>query len=206
MAEKKSRAGCISHSFRLATLPILKGFPGGTSGKEPACQAQAWFLGWENPLEEGTATHSSILAWRIPQTEEPCRLLSIGSQRVGQNWSNLTHTPYVHLILSSFFLKIKAKLPNIFRYFTQAHIMAFQKNSLLLFGSEMSLLLYLWLLLSPFSSWIFFRNKLDLFHLLSPGPRFFFLTIILILALSSTLWSESESRSVVSNSLPPHGL
>ena len=28
------------------------------------------FLGWENPLEEGTATHSSILAWRIPQTEE----------------------------------------------------------------------------------------------------------------------------------------
>ena len=78
VAEKKSRAGCISHSFRLATLPILKGFPGGTSGKEPACQAQAWFLGWENPLEEGTATHSSILAWRIPQTEEPCRLQSIG--------------------------------------------------------------------------------------------------------------------------------
>ena len=31
-------------------------------------------LGWEDPLEEGTATYSSILAWRTPQTEEPCRL------------------------------------------------------------------------------------------------------------------------------------
>ena len=39
-------------------------------------------LGQEDPLEEGTATHSSILAWRIPWTEEPGRLQSIGSQRV----------------------------------------------------------------------------------------------------------------------------
>jgi len=39
-------------------------------------------LGWENPLEEGVATHSSILVWRIPRTEEPDGLQSIGSQRV----------------------------------------------------------------------------------------------------------------------------
>ena len=39
-------------------------------------------LGWENPLEKGMAT-SSFLAWRIPWTEEPGRLQSIGSQRVG---------------------------------------------------------------------------------------------------------------------------
>ena len=207
MLEKKSRAGWISHSFHLATLAILRGFPGGTTGKEPACQARARFLGSENPLEEGTATHSSILAWRIPWTEEPGGLPSIGLQRVGQNWSYLTHTPsYVHLILSSFFLKIKAKLPKIFRYFTQAHTMAFPKNSFLFFGSEMSLLSYLWSLLSPFSSWIFFRNKLDLFHLLSPTPHFFFLITILVLALCSPLWSESESCSVVSNSSQPHGL
>ena len=45
----------------------------------------------EDPLEEGTATHSSILAWRILKTEEPGRLHSIGSQRVGHNWSNLAH-------------------------------------------------------------------------------------------------------------------
>ena len=38
---------------------------------------------WEDPLEEGMATHSSILAWEIPWTEEPGRLPSMGSQRVG---------------------------------------------------------------------------------------------------------------------------
>ena len=43
------------------------------------------FLGWEDPLEESMATHSSILAWRIPWTEEPGRLQSMGSQRVGHD-------------------------------------------------------------------------------------------------------------------------
>ena len=42
-------------------------------------------LGWEDPLEKETATHSSTLAWRIPWREEPCRLQSMGSQRLGQN-------------------------------------------------------------------------------------------------------------------------
>ena len=40
------------------------------------------FLGWEDPLEEGMVTHSSILAWRIPQTEEPGGLQSMELQRV----------------------------------------------------------------------------------------------------------------------------
>ena len=40
------------------------------------------FLGQEDPLEKGMATHSSILAWKIPWTEEPGRILSMGSQRV----------------------------------------------------------------------------------------------------------------------------
>ena len=39
-------------------------------------------LGWEDPLEEGMVTHSSILAWRIPWTEEPGGIQSMGSQRV----------------------------------------------------------------------------------------------------------------------------
>ena len=39
-------------------------------------------LSWEDPLEEGMATHSSVLAWRIPWTEKPGRLQSIGSHRV----------------------------------------------------------------------------------------------------------------------------
>ena len=42
-------------------------------------------LGREDPLEKGMATHSSILAWRIPWAEEPCGLQSMGSQRVGHN-------------------------------------------------------------------------------------------------------------------------
>ena len=42
-------------------------------------------LGWEDPLEEGVATHSSILAWRIPWTEEAGLLQSMGSQRVGHS-------------------------------------------------------------------------------------------------------------------------
>ena len=42
-------------------------------------------LGWEDPLEEGVATHSSILAWRIPWTEEPGGLQSMGSHRVGHD-------------------------------------------------------------------------------------------------------------------------
>ena len=42
-----------------------------------------WSLGWEDPLEEEMATHSSILGWRIPWTEEPGGQQSMGSQRVG---------------------------------------------------------------------------------------------------------------------------
>ena len=42
-------------------------------------------LGWEVSLEEGVAIHSSILAWRIPQTEKPGRLQSMGSQRAGHS-------------------------------------------------------------------------------------------------------------------------
>ena len=44
-------------------------------------------LGWEDPLEKEMATHSSILAWRIPWTEEPGGLQSTGLQRVGHDWA-----------------------------------------------------------------------------------------------------------------------
>ena len=61
----------FTHSLR-----HLRGFPSGASGKEPACQGRRhkrWVrsLGQEDPLEEGMATHSRILVWRIPWTEEP---------------------------------------------------------------------------------------------------------------------------------------
>ena len=48
---------------------------------------ETWFrsLGWEDPLEKEMATHSSTLAWKIPFTEEPSRLQSMGLQRVGRD-------------------------------------------------------------------------------------------------------------------------
>ena len=48
-----------------------------------------WSLGQEDPLEKGLATHSSILAWRIPWTEKPSRLQSMRSQRVRHDWATL---------------------------------------------------------------------------------------------------------------------
>ena len=48
-------------------------------------ETQVRSLGWEDPLEKEMATHSSPLAWKIPWTEEPGRLQTMGSQRVGQD-------------------------------------------------------------------------------------------------------------------------
>ena len=63
------------------------GFPHGSDGKESACNARDWlqYLGREDPLEKDIVTHVSILAWRIPWTEEPGRLQFMGSQRVGHD-------------------------------------------------------------------------------------------------------------------------
>ena len=63
-------------------------------------------LGQEDPLEKDMATHSSTLAWRIPWTEEPGRLQSMGSQRVGHDWAtslslsffHTHHITYIHII------------------------------------------------------------------------------------------------------------
>ena len=49
-------------------------------------ETQVLSLGWEDPLGKGMAAHSSILAWRIPWTEKPGGVQSMGSQRVGHNW------------------------------------------------------------------------------------------------------------------------
>ena len=62
-------------------------FPGTLSDKEPTCQCrrhdtQVQSLGWEDPLEEGVANHSCILAWRIPWTEEPGGLQFMGHKEL----------------------------------------------------------------------------------------------------------------------------
>ena len=60
---------------------VVKNPPTDAGGME----MQVHSLDWEDPLEEDMATHSSILAWRIPWTEEPSRLQSVGMQRVGRD-------------------------------------------------------------------------------------------------------------------------
>ena len=63
------------------------GFPDGSLVKNLPAVKEIWVqsLGGEDPLEKGMATHSSILAWRIPWTGEPGGLQSMRSQRVGHN-------------------------------------------------------------------------------------------------------------------------
>ena len=67
------------------------GFPGSSASKESPCNAgdPSLMPGLGNTLETGTGTHSSVLAWRIPQTEEPGGLQSMGLQRVGRDCSDL---------------------------------------------------------------------------------------------------------------------
>ena len=77
---------CLSTEGESDTSPwasqvALKNFPANAGDTTDWVQS----LGEEDPLEEGMATDSSILAWRIPWTEEPGRLQSIGSQRVRLN-------------------------------------------------------------------------------------------------------------------------
>ena len=80
-----------------ALLYMILGFPGGTSDKEHTCQCRRRKrhrlnpFGQECPLEDGMATHSGILAWRIPWTEKSDGLQSIGLQTVGHDGSDLAH-------------------------------------------------------------------------------------------------------------------
>ena len=77
-------------------LFCLQGFPVDTAAKNPPAVQETWVLplGQEDPLEKKTATHFSILAWRIPWTEKPGRLQSRGSQRVGHDCRDQAHSVY----------------------------------------------------------------------------------------------------------------
>ena len=76
--DQKYLGKTISESSKKQNLNFLfarASLPGGTDGKESQMAMQeTWVqsLGWENPLEKEMATHSSLIAWRIPWTEEPC--------------------------------------------------------------------------------------------------------------------------------------
>ena len=72
-----------------------RGFPGGSDGKDSAAvqETQAQSLSREDLLEKGVATHSNILTWRIPWTEEPGALQSMGSGRVRNEGATNTVFP-----------------------------------------------------------------------------------------------------------------
>ena len=77
-------------------------------------------LGWEDPLEKEMAIHSSTIAWKIPWTVEPGRLQSMGSQRVGHDWSDFTSSrhfsfPYQCGIIRDQYQKIFENSPHVFK-------------------------------------------------------------------------------------------
>ena len=57
-------------------------------------ETEVWSLGWEDLLQKEMATHSSILAWKIPWTKEPRGLQSMGTQRIIHNWATNTHSKF----------------------------------------------------------------------------------------------------------------
>ena len=87
-------------------------------GKNPPTkqETQIWSLGREEPLEEGMATCSSVLDWRIPWTEEPGRLQSIGLQRVGyqDEWSDLQQWQLLYNICSFLLHNIMKSQPHTY--------------------------------------------------------------------------------------------
>ena len=94
LKEKQFFPLSLSLFFFFWYLCKMMGFPSGSVVKNPPItqepqEAQVQPLGGEDPLEAGMATHSSILSWRIPWTEEPGGLQFIGLQRVRYYWSNL---------------------------------------------------------------------------------------------------------------------
>ena len=87
-------------------LHNINGFPTGSAIKNLSAiqETQVWSLGGEDPLEEGMATHSSILAWRFPGTEESGALQSMRSQRVRRNWATKhTCTQFKGFVSNTYF-------------------------------------------------------------------------------------------------------
>ena len=89
---------CNIYTYEIIMMYIItRAFQVVLEVKKPSCQSrrnETWIqsLGQEDPLEQGMAIHSSILAWRIPRTEEPGGLRSLRPQRVRHDWRYIAHT------------------------------------------------------------------------------------------------------------------
>ena len=99
---KRQYCDHLMRTYSLEMTPMLGKIEG---RRESWCQKMRWLdgitdsmepvqsLGWEDSLEKEMTAHSNILAWRIPWTEEPGGLQSMGSQRVGHDWVINAHQP-----------------------------------------------------------------------------------------------------------------
>ena len=97
--ELGSMDNCVRHDIFNSCLVDTSSsldFPGGSDGK--AFVYNVGDLGWEDPLEKEMAIHSSTIAWKILWTEEPGRLQSMGSQRVGHDWATSLSLPSSSLL------------------------------------------------------------------------------------------------------------
>ena len=140
--------------IKTALLTTIKGtwnkanFPGGSDGKVPVYNAGDLVpsLGQEDPLEKEMAILSSIIAWKIPWTEEPGSLQSMGLQRVGHNWA--TSLTYLRLYLSILGHTWSFSVMNLWNsqmnQWTYKHII-FSWNTM--WDRQRKALKYLWLIL-----------------------------------------------------------
>ena len=86
-------------------------------------ETQLWSLGQEDPLEEGIAIHSSILVWRIPWTDEPDWLQSMGLQRVRNEWATNIHT-HTHTHTDMFLPTVATTLAQSYRVWCSVYILS----------------------------------------------------------------------------------
>ena len=94
------------------------GFPGGWEVKVSASMQETWVrsLGLEDPLEKEMAIHSNTIAWKIPWTEEPGRLQSMGSRRVGYDWATSFSLSLYHIFIVIYDFLHKFPWSNSFSY------------------------------------------------------------------------------------------
>ena len=108
--------GGLNHFYGASLLGFLWGVPSGSDGKVSACNAGGTgsILGWKDPLEKEMVIHSSTLTWKIPWTEEPGGLQSMGSLSVGHATSLHFHWPIILLcrVLSPYLVYLR-NLPRV---------------------------------------------------------------------------------------------
>ena len=159
-------------------------------------------LGWEDPLEKEMATASSIFAWRIPWTEEPVGLQSIGPHRVGYDWTtSLSLCMKCSLGISNFLEEISSIFHSIvFLYFCTAHLRF--SYLLAIFWNSAFSCVYLSLSPLPLASLLFSPN----YKASSDNHFAFFFFGMVLITPSSTLLltsihSSSDTLSIRYNSL-----